>query len=81
MRPISRIRYRYLREARWFKIADCLFVCLVSYLLMWLQPLAAYLRNCRERDFNHPCPVAEQARPISSKVVTMLCALAAVDFY
>ena len=37
----------------------CLFVCLVNYLIMWLQPLAAYLRNSRVRDSNHPCPVSE----------------------
>ena len=47
----------------------CLFV-LVNCFLTWLQPLAAYLRNSRERDSNHPCPVAEQARAIPSRVVT-----------
>ena len=37
----------------------CLFVCLVNYLIMCLQPLAAYLRNSRVRDPNHPCPGSE----------------------
>ena len=37
----------------------CLFVCLVNYLIVWLQPLAAYLRNSRVRGSNHPCPVSE----------------------
>ena len=45
-------------------------VCLVNCFLKWLQPLAAYLRNSRERDFNHPWPVTDIARPIPSKVVT-----------
>ena len=33
-------------------------VCL-DFFLTWLQPLAAYLRNSRMRDSNHPCPVTE----------------------
>ena len=51
-------------------VSKILFVCLVNCFLTWLQPLAAYLRNSRERDSNHPCPVSEQARAIPSRVVT-----------